>query len=85
MIEVMKSPGGRIGRLDIAIAVLFSMLGVLLMVGNVQDSEVQANALAIPLFFAVTVPLLWRRVAPIAAVAATLVGCSCISPCSEPT
>ncbi|MDQ6777620.1 MAG: hypothetical protein M3071_15720, partial [Actinomycetota bacterium] len=48
------------------------MLGLVWMVMNVRSSEIHANILAVPLFLAVTVPLLWRRGAPIAALAATL-------------
>ena len=63
-----------IGKLDIALAVLFSGLGLLLMYGNVTDPEVDASPLAIPVFLLVTVPLLWRRAAPVNALAATLGG-----------
>ncbi|MDQ3632165.1 MAG: hypothetical protein M3417_13025 [Actinomycetota bacterium] len=44
------------------------------MYGNVVDEEVEASPLAIPLFLLVTVPLLWRRSALIAAVGAALAG-----------
>lgn len=74
MINVMTSTREGIGKWDVAIAVLFSLLGLLLMYGNVSDEEVEASALAIPLFLLVTVPLLWRRAAPIGAVAAALAG-----------
>src|SRR5436309_2932352 len=72
MIDSMTSPSERIERLDVAIALLFSALGVLLMYVNVQDDEVQASVLAIPVFLAVTLPLLWRRRAPNAALGAAL-------------
>src|SRR2546423_9930389 len=73
MMNSMASATARIGKLDIAIAVAVSLLGVLLMVENVQDPKVDASALAVPLFLLVTVPLLWRRVAPLAALVAVTV------------
>lgn len=74
MIKTMTSPGGRIGKLDVAIAVVFSGLGALLMYVDHTDPEIQSSLLALPVFLLVTVPLLWRRVAPIAAGTAALVG-----------
>jgi signal transduction histidine kinase len=74
MIEAMTSPGGRIAKRDVAIAAVFSLLGMLLMYENVTDPEVDANWLAIPAFLLITVPLAWRRVAPIAAATAALAG-----------
>lgn len=74
MIDSMTSARERIGKLDVAIAVVFSVLGLLLMYGNVQDQAVKASVLAVPLFLAVTVPVLWRHVAPAAALAAVLAG-----------
>lgn len=70
------------------IAGVLSLLGLLLMYDNVygdlREGPDATSAipfdgllpieLAIPFFLAVTVPLLWRRVAPIAAVAAALAG-----------
>lgn len=41
------------------------------MVGNVQDPKVDASWLTIPLFLLVTIPILWRRRAPTAALGAT--------------
>jgi signal transduction histidine kinase len=73
MIANMTSARERIGKLDIAIAVVASLLGVLLMYGNVQDPDVNASILAIPLFLPVTIPLLWRRAAPVGALVAMLV------------
>jgi hypothetical protein len=72
MIDSMTSPSDRISKLDIAIAVAFTLLGVLLMYENVQDDKVQASPAAIPVFLAVTAPLLWRRKAPLAALGASL-------------
>ena len=94
MIASMTYARVRIGKRDIAIAAVLSLLGLLLMYDNVQrladdgwsnPSNPDARAvihvgnflpyeLAIPLFLLVTVPLLWRRVAPIAAVGAAFAG-----------
>jgi hypothetical protein len=89
MIESMKSAPERIGKRDIAIASVMSVLGVLLMYMNVaeppsdrtadQQAAVHVGNLlpyefVIPLFLLVTVPLLWRRVAPLAAVGAAFAG-----------
>jgi hypothetical protein len=72
MIGPMTAAGDRVGRRDLAIALVLSLLGLLLMYANVEDSAVNADVLAIPLFLAVTAPLLWRRAAPLAAMAAVL-------------
>ncbi|MCA1677848.1 MAG: hypothetical protein LC777_02310 [Actinobacteria bacterium] len=61
-----------IGKRDVAIAVVLSGIGVALMIGNVRDPDIEASVLAIPLFLAVTAPLLWRRTAPVAALATML-------------
>ena len=92
MIESMTSASGRIGRRDIVIAVVLSLLGLLLMYDNVYGGVADERAtnpdahaeiivdgllpieFAIPLFLLVTVPLLWRRAAPIPAVGAALAG-----------
>jgi hypothetical protein len=65
MIEAMRSATALVGKRDAAIAVVFSLLGLLLMYG-------QTNVLAAALFLAVTVPLAWRRAAPLAALMAAL-------------
>ena len=88
MIDSMTASLSRVGKRDIAIAAVLTALGLLLMYGNVHDydaAEYKKNtavyyggivpyALAIPLFPLVTVPLLWRRVVPLAAVGASLAG-----------
>ncbi len=95
MIGSMTSARERIGRRDVTIAALLSVLGVVLMHDNVYGgiaderadptSDAWADApfifgglvpieVAIPLFLLVTVPLLWRRVAPIAATGAAIAG-----------
>jgi signal transduction histidine kinase len=70
MMRRMGRTGESIGRLDIAIAVALSALGLLLMYGNASDADVDAGYLAMPVFLGVTVPVLWRRAAPLAAFAA---------------
>jgi signal transduction histidine kinase len=72
MIDSMTSTTRRIGRLDIAIAVAMSLLGLFLMYGNVTDDKVNASVAAIPVFLLVTAPLLWRSVAPVGALGAAL-------------
>jgi signal transduction histidine kinase len=72
MIGSMTTPRERIGPLDIAITVVMSALGMLLMYANVHDDN--AGVLAYPVFLLVTVPLLWRSVAPVQATAAALGG-----------
>ena len=91
MMDSMTTPRKRIGKRDIAITAVLSLLGLLLMYGNVRalTDDVPAKPdekaaisfggllpveLAIPLFLLVTVPLLWRRVAPIPAVGAAIAG-----------
>jgi hypothetical protein len=74
MINSMTATRARIGRLDIAIAVVVVGLGVLLMYGNVTDSKVDASPAVIPVFLLVTVPVLWRSAAPLAALGAALAG-----------
>jgi signal transduction histidine kinase len=63
-----------ISRRDIVIAVVLSLLGVVLMIANVSDPEVggDASVAIVPAFLVVTAPLLWRRRAPLLALAATL-------------
>jgi signal transduction histidine kinase len=70
MMRNMGRTGERIGKLDIAIAVALTALGVLLMYGNATDADVDSSWLAIPVFLGVTVPVLWRRAAPLQALAA---------------
>jgi signal transduction histidine kinase len=90
MIASMTSAPERIAKRDVAFAVVLSLLGLLLMVTSVQDHDEWANnpdqqaaihvgnllpyEFVVPLFLLVTVPVLWRRVAPVAAVAASVGG-----------
>jgi hypothetical protein len=73
MMRTMSRTGESIGRLDIAIAVALSALGLLLMYGNATDADLDASWLAMPTFLGVTVPVLWRRAAPLQAMAAVAV------------
>jgi signal transduction histidine kinase len=73
MMRTMRRTEESIGRLDIAIAVALSALGLLLMYGNATDADVDASWLAMPVFLGVTIPLLWRRAAPLQAMAAVAV------------
>src|SRR4051794_28631021 len=73
MMRTMSRTGESIGRLDIAIAVALSALGLLLMYGNATDAGVDASWLAMPVFLGVTIPVLWRRVAPLQAIAAVAI------------
>jgi hypothetical protein len=90
MIASMTASLARVGKRDIAIASALTALGLLLMYMNVHEhhtdpAQFKENSaiyyggvvpveLAIPLFLLVTVPLLWRRVAPIPAVGAAFAG-----------
>ena len=86
MMESMTAATGRIAKRDIAIASVLSVLGLGLMYINVAEpaSEEELGLvryggilpieLALPLFLLVTVPLLWRRAAPLAAVGASFAG-----------
>lgn len=72
MIGAMTTAGGRIRRFDAALAVLASVLAAAYMAPEHWDGHLHTSVLAIPLFLAVTVPLLWRRVAPLQALGACL-------------
>jgi len=89
MITSMTSTRERISKRDIAIAVVVSALGVALMYLNIVEpgdpnnpdesawihvGNLLPREFAIPLFLLVTVPLLWRRVDPIAAAGAATAG-----------
>jgi len=64
----------RPGRLDALVAVLACVLGLWLMAENLAWDDVpDAGPLAIPAILAVTIPVLWRSVAPLAALAAVTV------------
>lgn len=72
MIDSMTSARERIGKLDVAISVVASLLAVAYMIPQVGDDEIQASVAAVVLFPLVVVPLLWRRAAPLGALAGTI-------------
>lgn len=72
MLKSMTHRSEAIGRRDVALAVVFSLLGLLLMYGNATDAEVDGSYLAIPAFLAVTIPVAWRRSGPVAVLGVTL-------------
>jgi len=61
-------------RIDAGIAALASLVGAAIMYANVRDGTIAADPLTIPLILLVTVPLLWRSTAPVAALGAALAG-----------
>lgn len=61
------------GRLDVAFAALLSAAGIALMISTITDSDVTAPPLAVPAFLLVTLPLLWRSVAPVLALLVTAI------------
>ncbi len=65
-----------IGRLDVTLAALAIVLGTLLMYENVYkpDDGLSVPFAAIPAFLVVSVPVLWRSVDPLRALAAVLLG-----------
>src|ERR1700723_2866933 len=73
MIRCMFVPGEPIGRRDVAIAAVLSLLGLVLMYDDAVNHNINASYVAMPVFLAVTVPVLWRRAAPLAASAGVLV------------
>jgi hypothetical protein len=90
MMDSITASLSRVAKRDIAIASVLSVLGLALMYGNVHDhggdpAEFKKNTaiyfggllpyeFAIPLLLLVTVPLLWRRVAPIEAMKVAFAG-----------
>ncbi|MEJ7875933.1 MAG: hypothetical protein WKF62_04665 [Solirubrobacterales bacterium] len=76
MIKAMTPVSDRISKFDIGLALFLSLVGVYLMYENVyagiDDFDTEAGFFALPLFLAVTVPVAWRRVAPLAALAVSL-------------
>lgn len=73
MIRSMTDIRARIGLLDIAIAIVAAGLAFYYMAVQVHDDTLpDATWWAVPTFALLAVPLLWRRAAPLAATAATL-------------
>ncbi len=69
----MLQTGEPIGRRDIVIAAVLSLLGLVLIYSDAVEPKINASYLAIPAFLAVTVPLVWRRSAPLLALGVTLI------------
>jgi hypothetical protein len=74
MIASVTSVGDPVGKRDIAIATVVSLVALYNMGAEVGDDEINASVLAAPFILLVTIPLLWRRRAPLAALSATLCG-----------
>ena len=72
MIASVTSVGDPVGKRDIAIAAVVSLIALYYMGAEVGDDEINASVFAAPLFLLATIPLLWRRRAPLAALSATL-------------
>ena len=73
MMRTMSRTGESIGRLDIAIAVALSALGLLLMYGTSPTRRSTRAGWRCRSSWRVTIPLLWRRAAPLQAMAAVAV------------
>ena len=74
MIESVAVALGRIRKGDIALAAVVSLVALYNMITEVGDDEIHASVLAVPLFLVVTIPLLWRRAAPLVALGMVLAG-----------
>ena len=74
MIRLMTSLRERFGLVDIAIAAVASILALIYMAIQVPDDEIKASVWAVPVFVLIAIPLLWRRVAPLAALLLMLGG-----------
>jgi signal transduction histidine kinase len=74
MMRLMRKTGESIGRFDVAATVVASALGLLLMYGNATDAKIDASYLGMPVFLLVTLPLLWRRADPMAALGLVAAG-----------
>src|SRR4051794_12723463 len=71
-LDAMTSTTSRISRTDIAVAVAAAGFTVWEGILNVTEDKVSASPISAVLFVAGSVPLLWRRAAPLAALAAML-------------
>jgi signal transduction histidine kinase len=76
MMRSMIQTGEPVGRRDIAIAAIVSLLGLVLMYSDAVEPKATVSYLAIPVFLAVTIPLVWRRSAPLLALSAVLIALS---------
>ena len=73
MMRTMIVPGSRSAGWTSPSRSALSALGLLLMYGNATDAEVDAAGWRCPCFLGVTIPVLWRRAAPLQAMAAVAV------------
>jgi hypothetical protein len=71
MLRSMTSPTTRIAPLDAALAAVFVALSVVFMIAVLGDEG--GSWAAVPLFTLVPITLLWRRAAPLAALAGLVV------------
>jgi hypothetical protein len=69
----MTSTKPHITRIDVAMAAVASAFALWEGILNVTENAVSAPPISVPLFLGLSVPLLWRRAAPVAALTATLV------------
>jgi hypothetical protein len=74
MIEPMTSTFAGIHKRDVAIAALVSLVAIADSISLVVSDDFPASVLAVPMFLLITVPLAWRRAAPMGALAAMLGG-----------
>ena len=73
MIDSLRLAGGRLGKRDIAIAVLFCIAGFAYLIGDRSSDVAKPSLAAFPFFLLIMLPVAWRRAAPLAAAAASLV------------
>src|SRR3954468_636962 len=72
-LRAMTPTKRHITRTDIAIAVIASGFALWEGILNVTEDKISAPPISVPLFLGLSVPLLWRRAAPIGALAGMLV------------
>ncbi|HET6173590.1 MAG TPA: hypothetical protein VFD90_13325 [Gaiellales bacterium] len=72
MIDSLKLATRRLGWRDIALAALFCAGSVAYIIGDIKNDAHKPSTAAAIFFPLIFVPLAWRRVAPLAAVGATL-------------
>ena len=73
MIAAMTAPRPRIGLPDVALAAGAVAISLPYMISEVGDDRFNASPWSVAPFALIMVPLLWRRKAPVAALAGTLV------------
>jgi hypothetical protein len=72
MIDSLRLASRRLGKRDIAIAVLFCIAGVAYLIADRRYDVARPSLAAFPFFLLVLLPVAWRRAAPLAAAGATL-------------